>query len=47
MWCIARAAATRSCVLHCYMDVQHCRLWNAARPPDEAYSEQVTCCVPS
>ncbi len=41
IWCIARAAATRSCVLHCDVPAQQCREWNAARPEQDAYSPAV------
>lgn len=41
IWCIARAAATRSCVLHCDVPAQQCREWNAARSEQDAYSPAV------
>ena len=34
IWCIARATATRSCVLHCDAPAEACCDWNAARAAD-------------
>lgn len=31
LWCLARAAGTRYCVVHCDVDETHCRLWNEER----------------
>lgn len=41
LWCIARAAALRYCVLQCSAPEDTARAWNAARPAEEAYSEAV------
>ena len=31
LWCIARAAATRYCVIHCELSAEVCRAWNSQR----------------
>ncbi|KAL6573507.1 hypothetical protein OROHE_001966 [Orobanche hederae] len=31
LWCLARAAGTRYCVLHCDTEENHCRKWNEER----------------
>ncbi|XP_047968398.1 protein KTI12 homolog [Salvia hispanica] len=31
LWCLARAAGTRYCVVHCDVDETHCRRWNDQR----------------
>ncbi|KAG6397781.1 hypothetical protein SASPL_144242 [Salvia splendens] len=31
LWCLARAAGTRYCVVHCDVDETHCRRWNEQR----------------
>ena len=41
LWCIARAAAARYCVLQCSVPEDAARAWNAARPAQHAYSEAV------
>lgn len=41
LWCIARAAAARYCVLQCSAPEDAARAWNAARPAQQAYSEAV------
>ncbi len=41
LWCIARAAAARYCVLQCSAPRETAEAWNAGRPPAEAYSEAV------
>lgn len=41
MWCLARAAATRSCVFHVVTDPQQCRSWNGQRSADGAYEAAV------
>ena len=41
LWCIARAAAARYCVLQCSAPRETAEAWNAVRPPAEAYSETV------
>ena len=41
LWCIARAAAARYCVLQCSVPKDAARAWNAARPTQQAYSEAV------
>lgn len=41
LWCIARAAAARYCVLQCSVPEEAARAWNAARPAQQAYSEAV------
>jgi len=40
LWCIARAAATRYCVVYVDVDVQKAREWNTNRE-DDAFSNQV------
>ncbi len=37
MWCLARAAATRSCVLHVDTPADLCRQWNRGRAEEAAY----------
>ena len=41
LWCVARAAATRYCVVHCHTPADVAQRWNAARAPDAAYSSKV------
>lgn len=41
MWCLARAAATRSCVFHVVADPKDCRAWNLERPANDAYEGPV------
>ena len=41
LWCIARAAAARYCVLQCSVPEDAARAWNTARPAQQAYSEAV------
>ena len=41
LWCIARAAAARYCVLQCSAPRETAEAWNAGRPAGEAYSEAV------
>lgn len=38
---MARAAATRYCVVHCHTPADVAQRWNAARAPDAAYSSKV------
>jgi len=35
LWCIAKAAGTRYCVLWVHTPAETCRAWNAARPTAE------------
>ena len=39
LWCIARAAAARYCVLQCSVPRETAETWNAGRPAAQAYSE--------
>ncbi|CAL8466010.1 g5546 [Coccomyxa elongata] len=42
LWCIARAAGTRCCVVHCKVPKETAWAWNKGRAPDEdAYSSAV------
>eukprot|EP00892_Ulva_mutabilis_P006149 jgi/Ulvmu1/3906/UM018_0128.1 len=41
LWCLARAAGTKCCVLLVDTPIDTCRQWNAARPSEEAYSPEV------
>ena len=41
LWCIARAAAARYCVLQCCVPEDTAKAWNAARPAEQGYSEEV------
>ena len=41
LWCIARAASTRYCMVHCEAPEPAARAWNAARPAQDAYSGAV------
>ena len=41
LWCVARAAATRYCVVHCHTPADVAQRWNAARDPEAAYSSKV------
>lgn len=41
LWCVARAAGTRYCMVHVATDTDTCRQWNAARPEAERYSDAV------
>lgn len=37
LWCLARAAGTRYCMVHVDTPVETCRSWNDARPEDQRY----------
>lgn len=37
MWCLARAAGTRSCVVHVATPADVCRQWNGNRAQEAAY----------
>ena len=41
LWCIARAAGTRYCVVHCEVPNDTAQQWNTARPEDAAYSQNI------
>ncbi|KAG2489062.1 hypothetical protein HYH03_012498 [Edaphochlamys debaryana] len=41
LWCIARAAATRYCMVHVDTEVDTCRTWNAARAEGERYRPEI------
>lgn len=41
LWCVARAASTRYCMMHCAAPEQAARAWNAARAEQDAYSGTV------
>ncbi|XP_075482987.1 protein KTI12 homolog [Primulina tabacum] len=43
LWCLARAAGTRYCVLHCYVEESTCRKWNQERSEksDSSYDDKI------
>lgn len=41
LWCLARAAGTKYCVVHCDIPLQTSAKWNAAREPANAYTQAV------
>lgn len=43
LWCLARAAGVRYCVLYCDVDETHCRKWNGERKEkgEESYEDKV------
>ena len=41
LWCIARAAGLRYCMVHCDAPEQAAAAWNAVRPAQQAYSAAV------
>ncbi|EFJ43121.1 hypothetical protein VOLCADRAFT_121470 [Volvox carteri f. nagariensis] len=41
LWCVARAAGTRYCMVHVDTDVATCSAWNAARPESERYRQEI------
>ncbi len=41
LWCLARAAGTRYCVVHCDVPIEVAQEWNLARDPAQAYSQAV------
>ena len=43
LWCLARAAGIRYCVLYCDADETHCRKWNEERreKDEDAYDDKV------
>ncbi|KAL0035993.1 hypothetical protein WJX77_010483 [Trebouxia sp. C0004] len=41
LWCLARAAGTRYCVVHCDVPIETAQEWNLARNPAQAYSQAV------
>jgi len=41
LWCLARAAGTRYCVVHCDVSIETAQEWNLARDPAPAYSQAV------
>ncbi|KAI7843561.1 hypothetical protein COHA_002803 [Chlorella ohadii] len=41
LWCIARQAATRYCMVHVDTPADVCREWNAARPAEGAFSDAI------
>ncbi|KAL7091276.1 hypothetical protein ACP275_12G095400 [Erythranthe tilingii] len=43
LWCLARAAGTRYCVLHCDVEETHCRKWNQERreKSEPAYEDRI------
>ncbi|KAL4432172.1 hypothetical protein ABPG77_005934 [Micractinium sp. CCAP 211/92] len=41
LWCHARSAGTRYCMVHVDTPVESCREWNAARPAEGAYSQEI------
>lgn len=41
LWCVARAAGTRYCMVHVATPTDTCREWNTARPEAERYTDAV------
>ncbi|GLC51570.1 hypothetical protein PLESTB_000516700 [Pleodorina starrii] len=41
LWCVARAAGTRYCMVHVDTDLATCSAWNAARPEGERYRQEI------
>ncbi|KAG2450666.1 hypothetical protein HYH02_004506 [Chlamydomonas schloesseri] len=41
LWCVARAAGTRYCMVHVDTEVAKCQEWNEARPEAERYKQDV------
>ncbi|GAB4840106.1 hypothetical protein Ancab_020866 [Ancistrocladus abbreviatus] len=43
LWCLARAAGIRYCVVYCDVEVSHCRKWNEDRKEkdEDAYDEMI------
>ncbi|PNW70227.1 hypothetical protein CHLRE_17g711050v5 [Chlamydomonas reinhardtii] len=41
LWCVARAAGTRYCMVHVDTEVSQCRQWNEARPEAERYKQDI------
>ncbi|GLJ17374.1 hypothetical protein SUGI_0301810 [Cryptomeria japonica] len=43
LWCLARAAGTRYCVLYCDVEESYCKTWNNARREkgESAYSDKI------
>ncbi|GFR52741.1 hypothetical protein Agub_g15352 [Astrephomene gubernaculifera] len=41
LWCVARAAGTRYCMVHVDTDLATCRAWNEARPEGERYRREI------
>jgi tRNA uridine 5-carbamoylmethylation protein Kti12 len=41
LWCAARAAGTRYCMVHVATATGTCREWNSKRPEGERYSDVV------
>lgn len=41
LWCIARAAGTRYCVVHVDTPAETCRAWNDSRPESDRYPATV------
>lgn len=41
LWCIARAAGTKYCVVHCNVPIETAREWNLKRESTAAYTESI------
>ncbi|PNH08860.1 Protein KTI12, partial [Tetrabaena socialis] len=41
LWCVARAAGTRYCLVHVDTDTQVCAAWNSSRPEGERYRQEI------
>ncbi|KAG2438046.1 hypothetical protein HXX76_005658 [Chlamydomonas incerta] len=41
LWCVARAAGTRYCMVHVDTEVAQCRQWNEGRPEGERYKQDI------
>jgi hypothetical protein len=41
LWCAARAAGTRFCMVHVAAPLDACRAWNEARPAQQRYADAV------